>query len=101
MEINIKDFSANLKMSTNKDATSMVYTYDAMLEMVRKDLASLRKAEMDRNLEMNKSIGNKDKVVIKNKEYLAEQKATVEKEIRLIIQKNQYKVRGYEGNTDK
>lgn len=101
MEINIKDFSANLKMTTNKDAASMVYTYDAMLEIIRKDLAELRKAELNKTLEINSSISNKDKTVIKNKAYFAQQKATVEKEIRLIIQKNQYKVRGYENNIDK
>ena len=32
-------------MTTAKDAASMVYTYDAILEIVRKDLADLRKAE--------------------------------------------------------
>ena len=56
---------------------------------------------MNKVLDMNHSISNKDKVVIKNKAYFAEQKATAEREIRLIIQKNQYKVRGYENNTDK
>lgn len=98
MEINIKDFSANLKMSTNSNATGMVYTYDAILEMIRSDLAVLRKAELNKALDMNQSISDKDKVVIKNKAYFAEQKDAMEKDIRTIIQRNQYRVRGYENN---
>ena len=101
MEMNIKEFSANLKMANNKDITAVLYTYDVILEIIRKDLADLRKAEMDRALEINKTMSNKDKVIIKNKAYFAEQKAIAERDIRSIIQKKQYRVREYVGNTDK
>lgn len=101
MEMNIKDFSANLKMSSNKDVTGVLYTYDVFLEIIRKDLADLRKAELDRALEINKTMSNKDKIIIKNKAYFAEQKAMAERDIRSIIQKKQYRVREYMGNMDK
>lgn len=101
MELNIKDFSSNLKMSSNKDTTGVLYTYDIFLDIIRKDLAELRKAELDRELEITKSISDKDKIVIKNKEYFAEQKAIAERDIRIIIQKKQYRVREYIGNMDK
>ena len=69
MEMNIKDFSSNLKMTSNKDAATVLYTYDVFLEIIRKDLAELRKIEMDRDFEITNSISNKDKIVIKNKAY--------------------------------
>ena len=90
MEMNIKDFSSSLKISSNKDTTITLYTYDVFLEIIRKDLGELRKQEMDKEFEITNSLGNKDKIVIKNKAYFAEQKAMVEKDIRSIIQKKQY-----------
>lgn len=102
MEMNIKDFSSNLKMSSNKDTGSTtLYTYDVFIDVIRKDLAELRKAELDRELQINNVIGDKDKIIIKNKAYFAEQKAIAERDIRNIIQKKQYRVREYVGNMDK
>lgn len=99
MEIKYKDFSSQIRnMNNSKETTTTLYTYNAFLDVIRNDLSELRKMELDRALDTNTL--TKDGVVIKNKAYLKEQMISMERDLRDIIQKKNYRVREYKDNTD-
>ena len=101
MEIkNIKDFSTNLKVNNDKGNSGTIYTYKDIIDLIREELAQLRKMEIEKSISITNSLGDKDKVVIKDKEYLRNQKIIAERDIRTIIQRKQYKVREYLNDTD-
>ena len=100
MEINYKDFSNQLRSLHNaKEGTQILHSYNNFIDIIRKDLAELRKEELDRALDTNSL--QKDGVIIKNKAYLKEQMALMEKDLRDIIQKKNYRVREYQNDIDK
>lgn len=99
MEINFKDFSDQVRNISHKEDTSFLYSYENFIEIIRRDLSDLRKAELDRALEMNIAT-NKDEAIVKNKAYFNDLKIATEKDLRDIIQKKQYRVREYVYDTD-
>ena len=99
MEMNYKDFSKQLKnLQNSKENTTSLYSYKKFIDVIRKDLAELRKEELDRAIDNNSL--QKEGVVIKNKLYLKEQMAEMGKDLRDIIQKKNYRVREYYNNVD-
>lgn len=99
MEINYKDFSNQLRSMHNaKESSHILHSYNNFIEVIRKDLSEVRKEEIDRALDTNSL--QKEGTIIKNKAYFKEQKELVERDLRDIIQKKNYRVREYQNNTD-
>ena len=54
MEMNYKDFSKQLKnLQNSKENTTSLYSYKKFIDVIRKDLAELRKEELDRAIDNN------------------------------------------------
>ena len=99
MELNYKDFSTQLRsIQQDKDIAHVLYSYENFVEIIRKDLTELRRLELDRAISTDSF--QKDKVIIKNKAYLQEQKLEMEKDLKDIIQKKNYKVREYQHDVE-
>lgn len=99
MEMDFKDFAQKIK-SSNQNVNSKIYSYDEFIEVMRLDLKNHRKEEYDKKLDMDIDESSRDKVVIKNKKYLEDKKRIRGAEIREILFKKGYKVRGYEKDTN-
>ena len=100
MEMDYKNFSNQLKtLQSSKDSSQQVlYSYNNFLDIIRKDLTDLRREELNKVLIVDDN--QKDGVVIKNKAYLREQMASMERDLRDIIQRKNYRVREFQHNND-
>ena len=100
MEMDYKNFSNQLKtLQSSKDGnTQVLYSYNNFIDIIRKDLTDLRREELDKVLVVddNQSSG----VVIKNKAYLKEQMDSMERDLRDIIQRKNYRVREFQYDND-
>lgn len=100
MEMDYRNFSNQLKtlQASSKDTSQVLYSYNNFIDIIRKDLTDLRREELNKALIVDDA--NNDAVVIKNKAYLKEQMTLMERDLRDIIQKKNYRVREFQHNTD-
>ena len=97
MEINYKEFSNKVRTLNNeKENNHIVYYYEDFLNIIREELGKLKHEEDEKAIQTTK-----EKVkIIKNKEYLKENKLQMERRVREIIQIKNYKVREFKDNTE-